>query len=197
MRIIGDVNNSFILEQKNIPTRDIYPNDGQITGLPANPRYIDEKGVTDLKRSIEEDPEFLFARPLILIPYAGKYVVLGGNMRLRCCVDLNILEVPSIVLNPDTPIQKLKALVIKDNVSFGRNDWDMLANDWDQAELENWGMVMPFLEDDTPDKEPDETAPTFKLTLDCGHQEPVYNALKIKIAALLEHKDFKGSVELK
>ena len=39
-----------------------------------------------------------------------------------------------------------KEFIIKDNVSFGKWDWDMLANEWDTSELEDWGLNLPIQE---------------------------------------------------
>ena len=39
-----------------------------------------------------------------------------------------------------------KEFIIKDNVSFGKWDWDMLANEWDASELEDWGLNLPIQE---------------------------------------------------
>ena len=75
-------------------------------------------------------------------PFEGKYVVIGGNMRLRACKDLGYMEVPCKVLDESTPVLKLREYSIKDNEAFGQNDWDILANEWDMEELQDWGMEL-------------------------------------------------------
>ena len=35
---------------------------------------------------------------------------------------------------------KQREFIIKDNVSGGEWDWDMLANEWESEELEEWGI---------------------------------------------------------
>jgi hypothetical protein len=65
-------------------------------------------------------------------------------MRLNACLELGIKEVPCKILPQDTPIDKLKAYTIKDNVGFGEHDWDALANDWDVEELAHWGLDLPL-----------------------------------------------------
>lgn len=40
-----------------------------------------------------------------------------------------------------------KQFIIKDNVGFGEWDWDMLANEWEEDLLQDWGLDIPFLED--------------------------------------------------
>lgn len=132
------------VEIKNIPTVDLWPNTGQVPGLPANPRFIRDERFAKLKQSILDDPEFLNLRELVVIPYAGAYVIVGGNMRFKACIDVGIKELPCKIIPADTTIEKLKAFLIKDNIGYGSNDWDMLANEWEEADLEEWGVDMSF-----------------------------------------------------
>jgi site-specific DNA-methyltransferase (adenine-specific) len=119
-------------------------NKGQIEGLPKNPRFCKDHKFVQLKQSIKEDPEMLELREVIAVDYNGELVVIAGNMRLNACLELGIKEVPCKILPQDTPIDKLKAITIKDNVGFGEHDWDALANDWDVEELAHWGLDLPL-----------------------------------------------------
>lgn len=119
---------------------DLELNRGQVKGLPSNPREWGRKELDDLKRSIKETPELLEARGLIVWPYEGKYVILGGNMRFSALRELNEVDAPCYVLDADTPLEKLKEIVIKDNGQFGSWDYDMLANEWDDLPLDDWGV---------------------------------------------------------
>jgi ParB-like chromosome segregation protein Spo0J len=84
-------------------------------------------------------------RPLIVFTDVdNKYVVLGGNMRLKACNELGIKEIPIIVADEWTEEQKNEFL-IKDNVGFGEWDWDDLANEWDAELLNDWGLNVPEL----------------------------------------------------
>lgn len=130
---------------KNINIKDLEVNRGQIAGLPKNPRFIRDERFAALKKSIEDAPEMLSLRELLVYPHEGKYVVIGGNMRLRACMDLGYKEVPCKVLDEQTPVLKLREYSIKDNEAFGQNDWDILANEWDMEELQDWGMDCSFL----------------------------------------------------
>lgn len=125
---------------KIIRIKDIEQNTGQIAGLPANPRQWKKADVESLAKSIEETPELLDARPLIVMPHDGKYIVLGGNLRLAALKHLGRKEAPVYVLPDDTPIDKQKEIVIKDNGSFGSWDTDVLANEWDDCPLADWGV---------------------------------------------------------
>ena len=123
-------------------------NTGQLEGLPKNPRFIKSERYTALKKSIEDAPELLEARTLLVYPLDnGHYIVIGGNMRLRACTELGFKELPCYVFPKETPVEKLSEYIIKDNVAFGDVDWNLIANEWDTGDLEDWGMKLPsFLE---------------------------------------------------
>lgn len=122
-------------------------NVGQVEGLPRNPRWIKDERYMALKKSIEDAPEFLEARMLLVYPHDGKYIVIAGNMRLKACKELGFKELPCYVFKEDTPVEKLREYTIKDNVEFGNIDWDCLANEWDTQELHDWGVDVPEFND--------------------------------------------------
>ena len=132
-------------ELKNISISELVVNNGQIEGVPKNPRFIRDERYEKLKQSISDSPEMLDYRRLAVYPYDGKYVVLCGNMRLRACKELGYKEMPCYVLSDKLDSAKLREWIIKDNEAFGQNDWDILANEWDTEELQNWGMDCSFL----------------------------------------------------
>ena len=123
-----------------IKIKDLEQNTGQIPGLPANPRQWTKEDVDRLAASIEETPELLEARPLIVILHGTKFVVLGGNLRLAALKKLKRTEAPAYILPGDTPVEKQKEIVIKDNGTFGSWDTDALANEWDDLDLGGWGV---------------------------------------------------------
>lgn len=118
-------------------------NTGQIAGLPSNPRQWTKAQLDKLKASIEETPELLEARGCIVDYHEGKYVCLGGNMRYAACKALGMSELPCYVVPEGTTILKKKEIVAKDNVSMGEWDFDALANEWSDMDLEGWGVVIP------------------------------------------------------
>ena len=128
------------MEVTRIRLTDLELNRGQVEGLPSNPREWSRKELDDLKKSIRETPELLEARGLIVWPYEGKYVILGGNMRFSALREMNEVDAPCYVMDEDTPLEKLKEIVIKDNGQFGSWDYDMLANEWDDLPLTDWGV---------------------------------------------------------
>ena len=131
------------MEIKTIKIKDLATNDGQIEGLPKNPRQIRDHRYEKLKKSIEDAPEMLQLRELLVYPHGGKFVIIGGNMRYRACKELGYKELPCKVLDAETSVEKLRQYAIKDNENFGEYDWDIVANEWDTAEIEDWGVELP------------------------------------------------------
>lgn len=131
------------MEIKTIKIKDLATNDGQIEGLPKNPRQIRDHRYEKLKKSIEDAPEMLQLRELLVYPHGGKFVIIGGNMRYRACKEIGYKELPCKVLDAETPVEKLRQYAIKDNENFGEYDWDVVANEWDTAEMEDWGVELP------------------------------------------------------
>ena len=64
-------------------------------------------------------------------------------MRYRAAKELDIKELPCKILSRETTIEKLREIAIKDNSNFGEYDWDILANEWDDSPLEDWGVDLP------------------------------------------------------
>lgn len=120
---------------------------------PKNPRLIKDDKFKKLVKSIQEFPDMLNKRPLIVFTDVdGKYVVLGGNMRLKALKELNYKEVPIILADEWTEEQKAEFL-IKDNVGFGEWDWDNLANEWESELLNDWGLNVPLFNDNMTNNE--------------------------------------------
>lgn len=137
------------METRRIKLTDLVLNEGQVTGLPTNPRQWTRAELENLKKSLKETPELLEARGILVYPWEGKYLVLGGNMRLSALKALKAKDAPCIVFPEDTPVDKLKEVVIKDNGSFGQWDFDSLANEWGDLPLTDWGV--PAWETDKSD----------------------------------------------
>lgn len=107
----------------------------QIKPNPKNPRVIKDDKFDKLVKSLKEFPEMLQKRPLVVFTDVdGKYVVLGGNMRLKAAKHIGLKELPIIVADDWTEEQKNQFL-IKDNVGFGEWDWESLQIDWDVEQL--------------------------------------------------------------
>jgi hypothetical protein len=118
---------------------------------PKNPRVIRDGKFQKLVKSIQEFPDMLNKRPLIVFTDVdGKYCVLGGNMRLKALNELKYTEIPIIIADEWTEEQKAEFL-IKDNVGFGEWDWDQLGNEWDAEKLSDWGLEVPYYSNDEID----------------------------------------------
>lgn len=128
------------MEIVKIKTSLLSANTGQVEGLPKNPRQWTRSDLERLARSLKETPELFEARPCLVYPHEEKYIILGGNMRFAAAKENGAKEVPCIVFPPDTPAEKLREIVIKDNGAFGSWDFDDLANEWDDQPLVEWGV---------------------------------------------------------
>jgi DNA modification methylase len=104
-----------------------------------NPRLIKDDKFKKLVASIQSFPEMLDIRPIVV---NSDMVVLGGNMRLRACKEAGLKEVP-IIIADNIPEDRQAEFIIKDNVGFGEWDWEMLANEWNNELLQEWGIDLP------------------------------------------------------
>jgi ParB-like chromosome segregation protein Spo0J len=108
----------------------------EVKNNPNNPRVIKDDKFEKLVRSIKEFPKMLEIRPIVV---NDDMIVLGGNMRLKACKEAGLKEVP-IIKASDLTEEEQKQFIIKDNVSGGEWDWEMLQNDWNLEELDAWGL---------------------------------------------------------
>jgi len=108
---------------------------GELKPNPNNPRIIKDDKFKKLVQSIKDLPEMAEVRPVVV---NTDMVVLGGNMRLKAMREAGWKEVPIEVVDWDE--DKQRQFIIKDNVSGGEWDWEMLANQWDAEELQDWGL---------------------------------------------------------
>ena len=116
----------------------------KVRSNPKNPRIIRNEKFKKLVKSIQEFPEMLDLRPIVV---DKDMVVLGGNMRLKACIEAGLKEVPILVADNLSAEQEAE-FIIKDNSSFGEWDWEILANEWDVDSLNEWGLDVPYTEDD-------------------------------------------------
>ena len=144
-----DIDTAFI----SIGLDKLEMNEGQIEGLPCNPRDITSDKFEKLKKDLQEYPEMLKLRGLLVYPFGDKYVIIGGNMRYRAMQELGFTTAPCIVIPQTATVEQLKAYTILDNSGFGKWDWDLLANEWDAQQLTDWGVALPIMESEiNPDE---------------------------------------------
>lgn len=142
---------------ETIDIRSLVPNS-------TNPRKINKTQLDKLKKSITEFPNMLEIRPIVV---DETMTVLAGNMRLRALIELEYDQVPYIQIENLTEEQK-KEFIVKDNLSYGDWDWDILNTDWDIELLEDWGLEVNI------DEESDDEKYTRKIV------SPTYEPLNSK-----------------
>ena len=135
---------------------------GKVKPNEDNPRFIKEDKFNKLVKSIKEFPEMLKLRPIVV---NKDMIVLGGNMRLKACAEAGLKEVYILKAEGLTQEQE-REFIVKDNVGFGEWDWDILGNEWDSLQLQEWGLEgFPF--EDINDIETSE-----EFSLADGDKEP-------------------------
>lgn len=133
---------------KVLNVADLRPNEGQITGVPANPRYISETEFQALCKSIQED-NLTGVLQMKVFRWDDEWVVLDGNMRLRALQELGIEKVQCLIVPEDADTMTLKKIVISSNSAFGHYDMDALANEWNDCPLDEWGVDLPAIPDES------------------------------------------------
>ena len=132
---------------QNVPINTVKAN-------PNNPRIIKDDKFTKLVKSINEFPQMLNLRPIVV---NDDMVVLGGNMRLKACKEAGLKEIPIIKASELTE-QQQKEFIVKDNVGYGEWDWNDLANNWDADQLQDWGLDIPGFDAEVIEAEEDDFA---------------------------------------
>ena len=138
--------------------KDIKPN-------PNNPRLIKDAKFAKLVKSIKDFPKMMELRPIII---DDNNIVLGGNMRLKALKELKYKDIPDTWTKSakDLTEEEARRFIIADNIGFGEHDWDILANEWDAKELEEWGLEgFPF-EDEVLEAEEDDYTEPDKMQVD-------------------------------
>ena len=135
-----------------------------IKSNPNNPRVIKDEKFAKLLNSIKEFPKMMELRPMVI---NADNIVLGGNMRLKALKELGYKDVPDNWIKRAETLteEEQRRFIIADNVGFGEHDWEMLANEWDAEELEEWGLELGGFDIDEADM-------TDDFSLPDGDKEP-------------------------
>lgn len=148
----------------------------ELKELPGNPRTIKKDQFEKLKQSIKDNADYFEARPIILSDRTGELVILAGNQRYKAAKAIGLKEVPTILL-PNLAEEREKEIIIRDNVENGEWDMDILANEWDEIKLSDWGVdnvfkPMPLDVDEFfKDKPESDTKEVKTITCpNCGHE---------------------------
>lgn len=170
---------------KKVKISEVKPN-------PNNPRLIKDDKFKKLVKSIQEFPDMLNVRPIVV---NKDMIVLGGNMRLKAIKEAGHTEVAIEIV--DWTEQKQKEFIVKDNVGYGEWDWDDLANNWDAQELTDWGLDIPnFNIEGFTDKNKELSLDdvTDSMTITLKYTEDEYHIVKdalLKLAATPEQAIWK------
>ena len=154
---------------------------------PNNPRIIKDDKFAKLVKSIQELPQMLEIRPIVV---NADMVVLGGNMRLKACKEAGLKEVP-IIIADNLSEEQQREFLIKDNVSGGEWDFEMLANEWNVEELSEWGLDVPtfatdvdysILDDDDVSEQLEDmqngVKKAIQIEFEAEHYEEAYSLVK-------------------
>jgi uncharacterized ParB-like nuclease family protein len=125
------------VEVREIPIGMLSENTGQIPDVPKNPRKITKEKFDDLCESIKNSPEMKVLDEIRVYPFNGRYVVISGNHRYKAYKKLGWENVLCKILPEDTPKEKLREYVMKENMHYAEND-DALLNSWNLKELADW-----------------------------------------------------------
>ena len=170
----------------------------EIKSNPNNPRLIKDDKFKKLVQSIKDFPEMLDIRPIVV---NADMVILGGNMRYKACKEAGIKEIPVIIADNLTEEQQ-KEFLIKDNVSGGEWDWEVLANEWDSEQLEAWGLDLVGFDLDSDDLGTDfslpdgDKAPFQQMTFTLADEqaEQIKNAIaEIKLTQEYKYAETMGN----
>ena len=166
---------------------------------PNNPRTIKDERFAKLVKSLQDFPEMLDKRPLICFTDVdGKFVVLGGNQRLKAAKEAGIKELPVLLADDWTPEQQ-REFVIKDNGDwYGEWDWEILQTDWDIDTLIEWGLEVPFEDEQPFEREPDvdySILDEAKSDIDNDMQN-MQNGVKKALLIEFEAEHYDGACEI-
>jgi ParB-like chromosome segregation protein Spo0J len=146
---------------------------------PNNPRLIKDDKFIKLVQSIKDFPEMLDIRPIVV---NQDMIILGGNMRFKACKEAGLKEIPVIIAD-NLSEEKQREFLIKDNTRGGEWDFEMLANEWDVEQLEEWGLDIPNFDTDSEKEQKDLSSTIdnlYRIEIVCKdeeHQENTYNKL--------------------
>jgi hypothetical protein len=163
---------------------DLVLNEGQISWLPKNPRQWTQTDIDKTKQSLERDSDFHEDRPVLVVRYEDKLLVFGGNLRTTAAKALRWKTIDAVCYTHECEEDKevIKRRAILDNGSFGEWDVMLLADEWRDLPLEDWGVVADWPKeekDPKPTKEV-EIESSFRIEISCaseGEQEMLYAEL--------------------
>ena len=171
----------------------------ELQKLENNPRTIKKADFESLKESIKDNPEFFEAHPIIASDRTGKNVIIAGNQRYEAAKALKMEEVPVAVLYNLTPAKE-REIIIRSNVENGDWDFDILANMWDEEELQKWGVdnIKTSIKDEKDIENDTPTITASFITLDYNDeiQLAISDETAVKLMdEMIQYNNNNGSYE--
>lgn len=159
---------------------------------PNNPRIIKDEKFKKLVKSIQDFPEMLSKRPIVCVTdNDGLIFPLGGNMRLKALQELKFKEIPKewIMMADEWSEQQRDEFLIKDNVGYGEWDFELIHENWDVQQLEEWGLDVPAVASEVDYSILDEEDVDDQL-------KDMTNGVKKAIQIEFESEDYEKAQEL-
>ena len=147
---------------------------------PANPRTITDKEMAYLVKSLQEFPDMMKLREVVV---DENNLIIGGNMRFRALQQIGKKTCIIKIVKGLTPEQK-REFIIRDNTTQGEWDFDALSSEWDSLPLIEWGLDIPKAwmgsepEEENQD-EPEPEEPQIIICPKCSHEFSVLKEKKI------------------
>lgn len=161
--------------------------------LEGNPRKITQEQLETLKQSIERNKDYFEARPLILSDRTGELMVIAGNQRYEACRQLGIEQCPTVLLEGLTE-EREKEIIIRDNVSNGEWDEELLLLGWNAEDLDSWGVLISDIDDNDSVKTDSETSRLSSLEYKGIYYEPK-NIPELELEDCLNLEKYNKKVE--
>jgi len=135
----------------------------ELKSNPDNPRLIKDDKFLKLVKSIEQFPKMMELRPIII---DENNIILGGNMRFKALQELKYKDIPDewVKRASDLTDDEKQEFIIKDNVSFGEHDFDILKESWNEELLNDWGLECNFSDNEEPTKKTTKELVPYKKT---------------------------------
>ena len=165
----------------------------ELTKLDNNPRFIETGDFKRLCKSLEDNPDYFYARPIILSDRTGELVIIAGNQRYEAARHIGYQEVPTYLLQ-DLSEEREKEICIRDNVNNGQWNYETLANEWDADLLVDWGIEIPVdlsLLDEETHQVIEKTTTKFGITIETEIKSN-FEKIKAELDRLqIEYKEFE------
>lgn len=176
-----------LIQSEKVDIALIDNNTGQIPGVKKNPREMTEMEFKKLKQSLTKRPEYTAVSELRLFPFQGRFITIGGNMRLQAMKDLGWTKAIGKILPADTPADKLNEWILLDNANYGKWDFDDLANEWEMDFLAEFNIEIPSF-GMPADEEEEESETKGKLTLSLTHSQ--HSLIRDAIETMKQRRPF-------